>query len=403
MDLNTQQRAVLDAVLAGRSVFYTGCAGTGKSFLLRAIVRALPRRTTWVTAMTGVAALQIGGSTLHSRAGIGLARRAADDLVRFMKRQTRAAWRDCVVLIIDEVSMLSRALFEKLDAIGRAVRSDARPFGGIQLVLCGDFHQLPPVGAGADGEFCFESPMWDAAVPHRYELTEVFRQRDAAFVALLAEVRSGVLSPDAVARLAALDRPLPDGAVEPTRLFPTNGRVDDLNERALGRLDGETCVYNALDYARTEEARALLGACIAPPSLALKVGAQVMLVRNLDETHVNGSRGVVVRFHPTSSMPVVRFLRGDELMMEPQVWEVEGDDGAVVASRTQVPLRLAWAVTIHKSQGLTIDWLDVDLEGTFACGQAYVALSRARSLEGLRVRGFHPACVRTHPSVRALG
>lgn len=405
--LNERQQMVMDTVRRGQSVFYTGCAGTGKSYLLKALVSALPKETTWVTAMTGIAALNIGGRTLHSQAGIGLARKPASALARDMKSQKKQAWRQCTTLIIDEVSMLSRELFEKLDEIGRILRGHSRPFGGIQLVLAGDFFQLPPVSQEADGpstEFCFQSPVWASAVPVRIELTHVFRQTDLEFVALLQEVRQGRLSAEAVAHLTALSRPLPDThGVLATRLFPMNAQVDIINEQKMGEIQGPAYLYESEDYAKDVEYTILLERnCLAPNRLYLKEGAQVMLLKNLgDNKHVNGSRGVVVGFHPVSNMPRVRFRTGSVLDMEPAVWEYETRDGDLLATRIQIPLRLAWAVTVHKSQGLTIDLLEVDLEGTFADGQAYVALSRARSMDGLRVLNFHPSQVRTHPLVAA--
>ena len=406
--LNEKQMLVYTAVRRGQSVFYTGCAGTGKSYLLGALVASLPKKTTWVTAMTGIAALNIQGRTLHSQAGIGLARRSAADLARTMKAPKRLAWRQCTTLIIDEVSMLSRELFEKLDEVARILRGSPRPFGGIQLVLSGDFFQLPPVSQDPEGsgaQFCFESPVWKDAVPVQIELTHVFRQKDAAFVALLKEVRTGKLSVGTVETLSSLDRALPvcDGVIA-TRLFPMNAQVDLINTQNLQGIPGEVFLYEAEDYVKDEEHRGLLEKnCLAPTQLYLKKGAQVMLLKNLgDDRHVNGSRGVVVGFHPDSKMPQVRFLSGATLDLEPAVWEYETRDGDLLATRTQIPLRLAWAVTVHKSQGLTIDLLEVDLEGTFADGQAYVALSRARSMEGLRVLNFHPSQVRTHPLVHAF-
>lgn len=401
--LNERQQLVMDAVRQGQSVFYTGCAGTGKSYLLRALVDVLPKKTTWVTAMTGIAALNISGCTVHSQAGIGLARKSAAALVKDMKTQKRHAWRQCTTLIIDEVSMLSRELFEKLDEIARTIRGGTRPFGGIQLVLTGDFYQLPPVSQETEGpstEFCFQSPLWASAVPVQIELTHVFRQTDLEFVALLQEVRKGRLSAGTVDQLTTLSRPLPvESGVLATRLFPMNAQVDVINDQKLSEIQGNVYLYEAEDYAKDVEYTNLLERnCLAPKQLYLKEGAQVMLLKNLgDNKHVNGSRGVVIGFNTDSKMPRVRFLTGAVLELEPAVWEYDTREGVLLATRTQLPLRLAWAVTVHKSQGLTIDRLEVDLEGTFASGQAYVALSRARSMEGLRVLNFHPSQVRTHP------
>jgi ATP-dependent DNA helicase PIF1 len=409
MGLNTLQLAVYTAVQSGQSVFYTGCAGTGKSYLLKAIVSSLPPGTTWVTATTGVAALNIRGRTIHSRAGIGLGRKSAQALVRDMNSSHRSAWRSCTTLIIDEISMLSRELFEKLDEIARTIRNSTQPFGGIQLVLSGDFYQLAPVSKESEGaasrQFCFESPLWSRAVPVCIELTHIYRQTDEALVKLLKEVRNGQLSASSIETLKGLERPLPvREGVTATRLFSTNTQVDVINDNNLNQIEGEAVVYTAEDETVTSEGAAQLERqCIAPPRLTLKKGAQVMFLRNLgDNVHVNGSRGVVVGFHPVTKIPQVRFLNGTLLDIEPHVWVYESHTGECIAARKQIPLRLAWAITVHKSQGLTIDHLEVDLQGTFATGQAYVALSRARSLSGLRVLHFHPRYIRTNPTVQAM-
>lgn len=404
MALTERQQTVIDAVRRGMSVCYTGCAGTGKSYLLRAIVDVLPKKTTWVTAMTGVAAMNIGGRTLHSRTGMGLANQPAETIVRKMRQRVRDAWvHACTTIIIDEISMMSRELFEKIDDVARRVRKNDGPFGGVQLVLCGDFYQLPPVSDTDTPEFCFESPLWQTSIHLHTELTQVFRQTDEAFVTLLQEVRKGKLSSTSIKTLQSLDRPLVSGDVKPTQLYPTNAQVDTINLTNLEVLGGKTYVYDANDYAVDDEYASLLErTCIAPSRLVLKQGAQVMLIKNIDEQHVNGSRGVVVGFQPESQMPIVRFRAGKQMVMTPEVWEYDSTDETILATRTQVPLRLAWAMTVHKSQGMTIDYLEVDMKNTFAYGQAYVALSRARTLDGLCVRNFHPSHVRTHPLVDAV-
>jgi ATP-dependent DNA helicase PIF1 len=409
MALNPQQKAVVDAVLRHESVFFTGCAGTGKSYLVKTLVQRLPPHSTWLTAMTGIAALAIGGKTLHSQTGIGLARASADVLAQRMKPFHRQAWRKVCVLIIDEVSMLSRELFEKLEEVARRVRSSERPFGGVQVVLCGDMFQLPPVSQedrdDPSRQYCFESPLWKTVIQRTVELTHVYRQADAAFVQLLSEVRHARLSAGSIEALAALERPLPERAgVLPTRLFATNAEAESVNQGHLDALPGPVLRFEASDtYVRPELQDLLDKTCAAPKVLDLRVGAQVLLLKNLAPGLVNGSRGVVTHFHPATSMPYVRFLGAEtEVLLEHEVWEYESRTDGVLAARAQVPLRLAWAITIHKSQGMSLDYLEVSLDQTFETGQVYVALSRARTLDGLRVLGFHPGKVRTCPRVQAF-
>ena len=410
MALNAKQQEVLDVVLSNRSIAYIGCGGVGKSYLLKAIIKHLNPETTWVTAMTGIAALAIGGKTLHSALGIGLARGTPQELVENMRSDKRKEWKRMRTLVVDEISMWSAELFWKVHCVACIARSSQRPFGGLQLVLSGDFFQLPPVsrddGEDADAsasQYCFESPLWSEAIDVEVELTQVYRQTDAEFVAMLQEVRLARMSQATVQAFMAMDRPLVSAlGIEPTRLFPTNDQVDVLNRNQLTQLAGVVYTFTADDYVSAEHYRPLLDkACTAPKVLELKVGAQVLLLRNLDTRHVNGSRGVVEEVVADGKVPVVRFLDGSSVELPPAAWEFETARGVLLASRSQVPLKLAWAITVHKSQGMSIDWLEVNMDRTFAHGQAYTALSRARRPEGLRVLNFRPGHVRANPKVLA--
>ncbi|KAJ4455383.1 putative ATP-dependent DNA helicase PIF1 [Paratrimastix pyriformis] len=469
-DLSPEQLAILDHVFSGESIFFTGCAGTGKSFLLRKIIDQCPLESTFVTATTGAAAINIGGTTLHSMAGIGLGQMDAKLLAKKVAtsstpsgQQARERWRRAEVLIIDEISMLDGDLFDKLEQVAREVRGSDLPFGGIQLVLCGDFFQLPPVtttlelsGGGAAKKYCFEAASWARCVPFVVELTRVYRQADPEFVDLLRQVRYNVLSDRAVALLASLARPLElPSTLEPTRLYATNRDVGTLNASYLAKLDGDVYQYEAKDTGLQKYH--LNQTCIAEQTLQLRVGAQVMLIKNHPWAElVNGSRGVVVGFELaerradgagtnlkkrrrrmgtrlvdeqvspddlfdetlTRMYPVVRFFPSCsaggsteapaagcfEMRVEEETWRVEQwdpdqEEMQLLAKRVQIPLKLAWAVTIHKAQGMSIDWLEVKLSDCFAEGQAYVALSRARSLQGLRVLDFDPARVTTNAKV----
>lgn len=358
--LNAGQRAALARALSGASLFLTGAAGTGKSFALRRIITALEARapgTTAVTAPTGVAAVNVGGTTIHSFAGVGLGRAPADELVAkaLASHSTCERWRAAQVLVVDEVSMLDGGLLDKLDAVARAARGvPDRAFGGLQLLFCGDFFQLPPVFLG--GGFAFESAAWAAAHVATCELTEIVRQSgDAPFTALLNEVRRGVLSDASAAALAACHvsrKARPADGIAPTRLYCRNADVDAENAAELAQLPGAAAAYVGVDDIKREPTsssaeRALLEGLDkkSPARLELKVGAQVMLSRNWPEHKlVNGSRGVVTSLYSDAAR--VRFDSGVEVVVRPAVAVHASRDGAV--TRLQLPLKLAWACTVHK-------------------------------------------------------
>jgi ATP-dependent DNA helicase PIF1 len=429
--LNAGQAAVLKRALEGRSIFITGAAGTGKSFLLKRIIAELraryPETAVAVTASTGIAATHIDGQTLHSFAGVGLAKEPPDVLAQMVGKNKAATkrWRDLRTLIIDEVSMLNGDFLTKLEAVSRATRMDQRAFGGVQLLVVGDFLQLPPVMM--TGGFAFESPAWAAAGVETFVLTEVVRQAgDARFTALLNEIRVGRLSPASAAILATCvvgaagsGKPRPTDGIKPTQLFCINKDVEKINADELRKLGGESRVFEAVDeFVRrpspSGEAKVLLEVeKKAPLRLELKVGAQVTMTKNMPAVRlVNGSRGIVTALAGGSGAtagPVVRFDNGVEMPVQvfashqlntlspssltlvptlPDVYcsGVEkvyygGPEGSV--NRKQLPLKLAWALTIHKSQGMTLSRAEVDMTGSFENGHSYVALSRVVSLDGL--------------------
>ncbi|SJX62951.1 related to PIF1-DNA helicase involved in mitochondrial DNA repair and telomere length control [Sporisorium reilianum f. sp. reilianum] len=442
--LSQEQRKVLHMVVEeGKNVFFTGSAGTGKSVLLREIIRELRHKynkrpeSVAVTASTGIAACNIGGVTIHSYAGIGLGKEPVLQLMSKIRKQRKATarWQRTQVLIIDEVSMVDPALFDKLEEIARLIRKRPdRPFGGIQVVITGDFFQLPPVNPGGSMTFAFDAQCWDKVVQHKVNLTQVFRQKDESFVTMLNEMRFGKLSQKTIDAFRKLERvPRYDDDIVPTELFPMRQEVDRANMERLNALQSESQSYRAQDGGTLmgEQRERILANSIALPVLHLKKGAQVMLIKNLDETLVNGSVGKVIDFMDdaeydkqtgaldmsdmqkeerdkaprtsTRKWPLVRFHLPNgqtrDYLVRPESWKTELPDGEVQASRTQVPLILAWAMSIHKSQGQTLPCCKINLGRVFEKGQAYVALSRATSLEGLQVLGFKPDKVMAHPRV----
>jgi ATP-dependent DNA helicase PIF1 len=428
--LNDDQTAALNAVKTGRNIFLTGAGGTGKSHTIRAIVawaKATGVRYD-VTAMTGCAALLLGlkAKTLHSWAGIGLGRESPASLAESIKRsrKTQRRWMDCQLLIIDEISMMTPELLEKLDFIARRVRR--RPdvkFGGIQLLLAGDFCQLPPVqkpsangGGGGDATptplFAFESAAWGALIDATHHLTKIERQPDPIFQAILTEARMGALSEASITILQGRKGlPWATDQIRPTLIFSRNADVAAINAANMDALDGESVIFKAATIqGSTVSIDAELEAQLtrldldAPyePVLNLKIGAQVMLITNLDQERglVNGSRGVILNFTSTG-LPVVRFLSVSEpVTIDRATWMLPDNDQV---GRAQIPLKVAYAITIHKSQGATLDCALIDIgSNTFEYGQAYVALSRVRSLEGLHIWSLNPFKVRCHPAVAAF-
>ncbi|THH32533.1 hypothetical protein EUX98_g1662 [Antrodiella citrinella] len=439
--LSDEQTHILKLVEGGQSVFYTGSAGTGKSVLLREIIKSLRKSHSKsldaiaITASTGIAACNIGGVTVHSFSGIGLGIEDAEHLASKIRKNKKAMarWLRTKVLIIDEVSMVDGNLFDKLARIGSILRERTEPFGGIQLVVTGDFFQLPPVvKGGSQTVFAFEADLWRATVKKTFNLTKVFRQADPEFVDMLNEMRFGTLTQKSINKFRSLAREVRyDDGVAATELFPRREDVEVSNRSRMTNIDAEERIYRASEggtLVGTEQGAKLLANFMVPSTLSLKVGAQVMLVKNMDETLVNGSMGTIVEFadpatyaannedefieKPTatgekkiphvgvgSKWPVVEFLNRRRLLVQPEVWKVELPNGEIQVSRTQLPLILSWAMSIHKSQGQTLERVKVDLAKVFEKGQAYVALSRATSLEGLQILHFDPKKVQAHPKV----
>jgi len=424
--LTDEQQEVIKTLASGVNVFMTGSGGTGKSHVIKllpvVLAPLLKERLghdpiICCTALTGCAALLLGSdaSTLHSWAGIGLGKDEVADLVFKIQRNGRAKkhWKQTDLLVIDEISMLTLDLLDKLDDIGKRMRRSDKPFGGLQLLLVGDFCQLPPVMKDSDLQFAFESRRWSTIVQKTVELKEIHRQKDPVFQTVLGEARRGALSAESIALLKArMGLDWKKQKIRPTLLFPKNAEVDMINTANLKALKGIRpfmAGFKSSGKTKTDlTGEAFLRAVAAldkdamyRSKLELAVGAQVMLIKNLDMAGglVNGSRGVVVRFAEKGE-PVVEFLNGREVQMSLQEWPIDGYPGV---TRTQYPLRLAWACTIHKAQGATLDSALIDIGlGVFEVGQAYVALSRVKSLDSLFVHSFSPEAFRLHTRVEAF-
>lgn len=503
--LSKEQEHVLALARDGVSLFFTGSAGTGKSLLLRTIIKDLKRTRPGkvaITASTGLAACNIGGQTLHSFAGVGLGKGEPLKLLKYVRRNRAATnrWKSIDVLIIDEVSMIDPSFFDSLDYIARKIRHSNKAFGGIQLIICGDFYQLPPVvnrllpdgseNPDAEVKFAFEANSWGEALEKTIVLREVFRQKgDQKFIDMLNQMREGQISDEASKEFQRLSRPLPSReGIVPSMLFATRREVDGSNNARLAKLEGKPLLYTSIDGGSLapQQKQTVLSNILAPKALHLKKGAQVMCIKNIDSTIINGTLGQVIDFVSDKNMlsvnslaqgsvedglekeiiteanaieiesqsapanesdfifadfenreitqemtqeemdhinrkksmcqefssdgsngkmfPLVRFLMADgvttrTVVVYPEKWTVEDEKEEILASRVQLPLILAWSLSIHKSQGQTLQSVIIDLRRVFEAGQTYVGLSRAISRESVQVIGFEKNRVRSHPKV----
>lgn len=422
--LTNEQKAVASRALQDKqNLFITGAAGTGKSFLMRFIIQEFEKANAGkiaITATTGLAAVNVGGQTVHSFAGLALWKDQPTDrdhnfrwTATRIKKNAKAVerWSNTQTLVIDEISMLEPVLFEKLDYVADFVRGRSpRGFGGMQLLLSGDFLQLPPVESDLNSQarhsFCFETSAWDKCGLKRGTviLQQSVRQSgDLAFARLLNEIRVGSFTQEvafACRRCHVSVKPIPQDGILPTKLYCTNRDVEKENDARLAQLNTEEKTFSGDDTFYSRDGR---GTCPAdekkkltemmskkvPKELHLKVNAQVILIKKLNYPGlVNGSRGVVTRFESKASA-WVKFDTGQEVKVEKESMTQNGSYGSMY--RKQLPLKLGWALTVHKSQGMTLSRAELQLDDAFSYGQAYVALSRLTSYDGLWIGGRGPS------------
>lgn len=391
-----QQEKALALLKSGTNVFLTGSAGTGKTYVLNKYIEYLKERKVPVaiTASTGIAATHMNGMTIHSWAGIGIKEKLTQGNLVSMKskKYLKEHLEKSKVLIIDEISMLHKNQLNLVDQVLKYFKENDEPFGGIQVVLCGDFYQLPPIGRAGElsrDKFSFMSEAWVNSNLAVCYLTEQFRQEDNKLNFILNEIRSGSISPSSINQLEGAKNNDLGLETEVTKLFTHNYDVDKINAEHLLNIDGEFELFIAKTKGNKKLVETLRNSVLASENLQLKVGAKVMFVKNNNEKgYVNGSLGKVLAFND-KGFPTVHMHNGKVITVEKESWTIQDDNSKVLASYDQFPLRLAWAITVHKCQGMTLEEAEVDLSKTFEKGQGYVALSRLKKLENLKLIGLN--------------
>ncbi len=398
------QSQALDILKMGKNVFLTGPAGSGKTFVLNSYVDYLKSHAVdvAVTASTGIAATHLGGVTIHSWSGLGIRDRLTDYEIDDMmqKPYLYKRFERTKVLIIDEVSMLHHFRLDLIEWICRQMKRNDRPFGGMQIILCGDFFQLPPITRGdvVESEFAYKAESWLASKFTICHLSEQHRQKDNVYLSILNQIRDNKVTAKTIELLKTRFGKDPDSGMEPTRLYTHNIDVDEVNKRHLDLIKAEKRDYHMTSKGSSNLAQTLKKSCLSPEKLELKKGARVMFTKNqMEGGYVNGTLGVVSDFNSFGD-PIVRTASGMLFSVSPQSWKIE-EEGKVKAEISQLPLRLAWAITVHKSQGMSLDAMEVDLSKSFVRGMGYVALSRVRSLGGMRLIGFNDMSLEVDPEV----
>jgi ATP-dependent exoDNAse (exonuclease V) alpha subunit len=392
-----EQAKALAILKSGKNVFLTGSAGAGKTYVLNQYITHLRyhKMGVAITASTGIAATHLGGQTIHSWCGMGVKDSLTTADLKNLKTKKYLVTKidKAKVLVIDEISMLHKRQLELINKILKYFKQSEEPFGGLQVIVSGDFFQLPPVSDGNEPskeKFCFMSDTWVEADFAVCYITQQFRQSDNKLTQILNEIRSQKVSEISLKTLHQSQENKPKG--ETTKLYTHNVDVDRINDDFFSKLKGTSKKFKATTKGNEKLSEVLVKSVLAQEEIALKKGTKVMFVKNnFEKGYVNGTLGHVFDFWDDDGkkMPIVKTNEGKNIYVQPEVWPMQDEKGKELASFEQIPLRLAWAITVHKSQGMTLDAAEIDLSKTFEMGQGYVALSRVSALEGLHLAGFN--------------
>lgn len=401
-----KQSEALKILEAGHNVLLTGPAGSGKTFLLNKYIAYLKKMKIGVavTASTGIAATHIGGRTIHSWAGIGIKDYISSSELKALTKRAylKKQFEKTSVLVIDEISMLHAHRLDMINMVCQAFKKNSLAFGGIQVVMSGDFFQLPPISAQQDEtEFVYKSRIWQEMDLRICYLDEQHRQNDKKIISILNALRQGKIDDEIIKLLhSRLNQKVKSG-INPIRLFTHNSDVDSINNAELNKISAPEFSYYMTSDGEKKIIESLKKNCLVPEYLVLKKGALVMFVKNKfneDKTiYVNGTSGQVIGFDE-NNYPLVRLRNGEEIPVFPDSWTID-DENKILAKITQIPLRLAWAITVHKSQGMTLEAAEIDLSRSFTYGMGYVALSRLSSFNGLYLLGINEMAYKLHPEV----
>ena len=399
-----KQSTALKLLKLGKNVFITGSAGTGKTYLLRQYIEYLKERQIYPTivAPTGIAASHLKGQTIHSFFSLGIRDTVVDNgYVEFLlkKGYLKSRFKKLKVLIIDEISMVSPEIFSSMSRVLQAFKENPEPFGGVQVVISGDFFQLPPISKEPkEKRFAWQSPTWRLLELNSCYLQEKFRQDDDKLIEVLDNIRSGMISETTHALLSSRWHKVLDVDFNPTRLYTHNIDVDRINLEELNRIDEKAHLFKYTSKGSERNVEKIFKTALILEELTLKKGAVVLFIKNNpDKGYVNGTTGVITGFDGEN--PIVKTSEGQRIKVTSEDWTIENDNAETIATVSQIPLRLAWAITIHKSQGMTLDAAEIDLGKTFEVGQGYVALSRIKHLHGLRLIGLNDMALRVDPLI----
>jgi len=398
------QSQALKILKSGQNIFLTGSAGTGKTFLLNEFIKYLKKEKIKVsiTASTGIAATHLGGITIHSWSGMGIERKLDDKQIKRLLRKEELCERikETKILIIDEISMLDSERLDLLDRICKAIKEPFLPFGGLQIIMSGDFFQLPPVDREREGiKFAYDSQAWKQADTKVCYLDKQHRQQDDfEFVNILDRIRENKAGEDVLNKLKTRLYKKISCQIKPTKLYTHNANVDAINNFELSKIQEKEEKYYMTSEGQDELINFLKKSCLAPEILSLKIGAVVMFVKNnFNRGYVNGTLGKVIDFDE-NGWPIIETKSGKKIIAAPTSWKIEKNN-VILASIEQIPLRLAWAITVHKSQGMSLDAAEIDLSKSFERGMGYVALSRVRQLDGIKLMGINQMALRVSQQI----